>query len=80
MASITNLFGFELIEADSGVDPTVIFEEINKELEEYLLEKGIDVDSTDGVFDFIEALSNQVQENFDELIREDTDKKGLLEL
>ena len=80
MASITKLFGFELIEADSGVDPTVIFEEINKELEEYLLEKGIDVDSTDGVFDFIEALSNQVQENFDELIGEDTDKKGLLEL
>ena len=32
MASSTNLFGFEQIEADSGVNPTLIFEEINKDL------------------------------------------------
>ena len=41
----------------------------------YLLEKSIDTDSTDGVFDFLETLSNQVQENCDELIGEDIDKK-----
>ena len=57
-----------LLEADSGVHPTVIFEEINKRLEEYLLEKSIDTDSTGSVFDFLKRLSNQVQENFDELI------------
>ena len=68
-----------LIEADSGVHPTVIFEEINKRLEEYLLEKSIDTDSTGSVFDFLERLSNQVQENFDELIWEDTDKKRFIE-
>ena len=34
MASTENIFGFEQIEADSGVDTTLIFEEINKELEE----------------------------------------------
>ena len=56
MTSSANLFGFEQIEADSGVDPTLIFEEINKELEEYLLEKSIDMD---GVFDFLETLNNQ---------------------
>ena len=39
MASTQNLFGFEEIEADSVVDTTPIFEDINKELEEYLLEK-----------------------------------------
>ena len=77
MASTQNLFGFEEIEADSVVDTTPIFEDINKELEEYLLEKSIDTDSTNGVFDFLEALSNQLQEDFDELIGEDTDKKGL---
>ena len=37
MASTKNFFGFEQIEANSVVDPTLIFEEINKELEEYLL-------------------------------------------
>ena len=36
MASTENLFGFKEIEVDSGVDTTLIFEEINKELEEYL--------------------------------------------
>ena len=39
MASTQNLFSFEQIEADSRVHATLIFEEINEELEEYLLEK-----------------------------------------
>ena len=64
MASPKNLFGFEQIEANSKVDTTLIFEEINKELEEYLLEKNVDTDSTDGVFDFLEVLNNRVQEDF----------------
>ena len=68
MVSSTNLFGFEQIEADTGVQPTVIFEESNKKLEEYLFEKSIDTDSTDSVFDFLEKSSNQVQETFEELI------------
>ena len=57
------------------VDTTLIFEEINKELEEYLLEKSINTDSTDGVFDFLEALSARVQEEFEELLDGDIDKK-----
>ena len=72
MESTENLFGFEQIEVDSGVDITSIFEEINKELEEYLLDKSANTDSTDSVFDFLELLSNRVQEDFNELIGEDT--------
>ena len=33
MISTENLFGFEQIEVDDEVDTTLIFEEINKELE-----------------------------------------------
>ena len=72
MESTENLFGFEQIEVDSGFDTTSIFEEINKELEEYLLDKSTNTDSTDSVFDFLELLSNRVQEDFNELIGEDT--------
>ena len=60
MASTKNLFGFEQIEANSVIDPTLIFEEIDKELEKYLLEKSIKSDSTDSVFDFLEMLRNRV--------------------
>ena len=75
MASAAILFGLEQIEADSGADTTLIFKEINKELEEHLLEQSINTDSTDGVFDFLEALTNCVQEDFGELIGEGSDKK-----
>ena len=65
MVSTNNLFGFEQIEAYSGADATFILEEIHKELEEYLPEKSINADSAGGL----------PQEDFDELIGEDTDKK-----
>ena len=61
-----------------GCRSPLIFEEVNKKLEEYLLEKSIDTDSTDCVFDFLKTLSNQVQENFYELIGENTDKKRFI--
>ena len=47
MESTENLVCFEQIEVDRRVDTTPIFEEINKELEEYLLEKGSNTDSTE---------------------------------
>ena len=78
MASSTNPFGFEQIEPNSSVDATLIFEEINKELEEYQLEKSIDNDSTDGVFDLLGSLTNHVQENFDKLIEEDSVEKRFI--
>ena len=78
MASTKNFFGLEQIEANSVVDPTPIFEEIDKELEKYLLEKSINSDSTDSAFDFLEMLRNRVQKDFDALIAEDTDKKWFI--
>lgn len=45
------------IDIGTSVDATLIFEKINEELKEYLLEKSIDSNSTDGVFDFLEALT-----------------------
>ena len=75
MSSSQDLFAFEEeTESDSVIDATHIFEDINKELEEYLLEKNIDADSTDYIFDFLESLANRVQEDFDSLIGDDTDK------
>lgn len=42
------------------------------------LGKSINVNSTDGVLDFLENLTNRVQENFKEILEEDTDKKRFL--
>ena len=77
MALSKNVFGFEEIEVDNRVDAILIFEEINRELEEYLLEKSIEADSTDGIFDFLEALSVKVQEEFVELTEGSSHKKQL---
>ena len=75
MASSNNLFGLEQIEVDNkNFDTTRIFEEIHKEIGEYLTGK-IDNDSTYGVLDFLENLTNRLQEDFDELIGQDNDKK-----
>ena len=54
--------------------PHFLFQEILKERKEYWTEE-IDTDSTDGAFDLLENLTNRLQEDFDELIGEDTDKK-----
>ena len=78
MASRNNLFGLEQIEVNNkNFDTTQIFEEIHKEIGEYLTGE-IDNDSTDGVFDFLENLTNRLQEVFDELIGEDNDKKRFI--
>ena len=75
MASGNDLFSLEQIEVEkTSVDATLIFEEIHKEIREYLTEE-TDTDSKDGVFDLLENLTNRLHEDFDELIGQDTDKK-----
>ena len=75
MASGNDLFSLEQIEVEkTSVDATLIFEEIYKEMREYMTEE-IETDSTDGVFDFLEDLTNRLQEDFDELIGKDNYKK-----
>lgn len=56
----------------------MIFDEIRKDLEDYLLGQSEDLDSTDGVFDVLSFLSEQIQEEFDELLEEDSDKKRFI--
>lgn len=43
-----------------------------------MLEKSIGTNSTGGVFDFLESLTNLTQEDFDELIEEDSVKKRFI--
>ena len=70
-----NLFGFEHIEVSSEIDGTLIFEEIRKEIEEYLLGESDNTELTDGVFDFLTRLYEKIQEEFDKLLDSDCDKK-----
>ena len=78
MESRTNLFGLEQIDDKKILDTLLIFEEINREIEKYRLEKSEDSDSADRVFDFLEGLSNRIQDKFYELIGEDTNKKRFI--
>ena len=73
-----NLFGFSQTKSDSNTDNTLIFEEVSRELEEFLLRENDNADSTDHVFEFLAEISNQVQEEFDELLGQDTEKKQFL--
>ena len=76
MVSTSNLFKLEQIKVENtGVDATRILEEIHKEIGDYLTGEGNNADSTDGVFDFLENLTSRLQEDFHDLIGEDTDKK-----
>ena len=76
--SSKNLSGFSQIGTVTNVDTTLIFEGIRKELEGYLLEQSDDTDSTDGVLDFLAALSDKIWEEFEELLDGDSDKKRFL--
>ena len=61
-----------------AVDNAIIFEEITKELEAYLARDSDDQYSTGGIFNFLLSISESVQEEFDELISGDSDKKCFL--
>ena len=78
MEATNNLFGLEQKHVDIKIDSTLIFEEIRKELKEYLLEQSVNSDSTDGVFDFLAMLSDRIQEEFDKLFEGDSNKKRFL--
>ena len=73
-----NVFGFVVKETESIINNTLLFEAITTELEEYLLRKGDNADLTKGVLEVLTSLSKQVQEEFDELLGEDTNKKCFL--
>ena len=55
-----------------------LFQEIEKELSDSLLEEKGKGDSTDGAFTFIENLANKLQTEFDETVGEDGEKRQLI--
>lgn len=70
-----SLFDMELDDETIEIDTPLIFEKIKQELKECLLEQTVEGDSTDGIFDLLDNLTNRVQEDFDEIIGDDKDKK-----
>ena len=77
MEMLKNLFSLKQIGAGIETDSALILEEINRELEAYLLEERDDADSTD-VFNFLTTLSNQVEGEFEELLDSNSNKKCFL--
>ena len=60
------------------VDAIFMFQEIEKQLSEVLLEEKGKKDSTDGAFSFIENLTNNIQTGFDKIIGESDEKKQFI--
>ena len=77
---LKDLFSSEQKQTPTEIDSIVIFNEIRKDLEDYLLEQSEDVNSTDGVFEFLSSLSEKIQEEFNKLLGEDNDKRFINEL
>ena len=71
-------WGYDYEKKDIEIDAPFLFEEVERELKEYLLEQRLEGDSTDGPFDFIENLTYRLQEDFDEIIAEDNVKKTFI--
>ena len=77
--SMENLFDFEQLHMGIETNNVQILEEINRELEAYLARECNDQDLKDGVFDLLSSISDSVQEEFDELISGDSNKKHFLQ-
>ena len=79
-----NLFDMELEweeeKEEIEIDASFFFQEMEKELKEFLLEQQVEGDSKDGAFEFVSNLTNRIQEEFDEIIGQDTDKKSFIKL
>lgn len=75
---VENLFESEQSWAGVETNIALVFEEITRELEVYLVRESSDQDSTDGVSDHFSSIFDAVQEEF-ELISGDDDKKRFLQ-
>ena len=76
--STENLFDFKPSQAGVDTNSVLIFEEITRQLEAYLSRECNDKDLTDSIFDLLSSISDSLQEEFDELISGDSDKKCFL--
>ena len=73
------LFDVELDTEPKVPGTPFIFENIIYALEEYMLEEQIESDAEDRFLSIGESITNKVQEDFGELIGDDTDKKRFIE-
>ena len=72
------LFDMELDTEPKILDTPFIFDNITNELEEYLLEEQGESDAEDGLFSIVESVTSKLQEDYDELIGNNTDKKRFI--
>ena len=63
---------------ETEIDASFMFQEIERELSEYLLEEKSEGDATDGAFSFIENLTNKLPTEFDETIGRDGEKRQFI--
>ena len=79
-----NLFDMELEweeeKKEIEIDASFFFQEMEKELKEFLLEQQVEGDSKDETFEFVDNLTNRIQEEFDEIIGQEIDKKSFIKL
>ena len=76
-----NLFDMELEwreEKDEiEFDTPTLFEEMEKEIKEFLLDQQVEGDSTDGAFDFLDNLTIGYKKNLTKLLERTMTKKVL---
>ena len=71
----------EIFKRIKNVNPKVqaaLLDKINKEFLNFLAEENYDSDETDGAFDFLNWISECAEEEFDELLNIDSDKKRFI--
>ena len=75
---MATLFDMELDTETRVPDTSFIFENITQELEEYLLEEQVESDAEDGLFSILENVTNRLEEDYEQIIGDDTDKKHFI--
>ena len=77
-----NLFNMQLEweeeKEEIEIHALFLYQETKKELKEFLLEQQVENDSTDRAFDLLDNLANKMQEDFDKIIGEDTNRKSFI--
>ena len=63
-----------LFDMEIDEEHKIIFESITNELKEFILDE-VEADAEHGFFNIVDDLANKLQEDYEELIGEDNDKK-----
>ena len=71
------LFKIDLDIDQESINAPYIIDTITEQLEGFILEE-VEADAEDGLFNIVEEISIRLQENYEELIGEDTDKRHFI--